>query len=183
MVLAACGSSGSSGSSTSDAASKASRTFALTSPVVAEGGALPLKYTCDGESATPPLRWSGAPQGTAGYAVIMHHVPAPGETHWYWVLYNIGASVTAVDEGVAPAAIVGTNSVNDRNEYAPPCSKGPGAKLYTFTVYALSTQPVLADPSTVTRAALLSAIDGLILGQAELNVTYSRSALTETSQP
>jgi phosphatidylethanolamine-binding protein (PEBP) family uncharacterized protein len=192
LVAVSCATSAAGESSVSSASSEASTvsqppiltsSFVLTSPVMTEGGALPLKYTCDGESATPPLLWTGAPQGTTSYAVIMHHVPAPGEVHWYWVLYDIASQVPGVGDDTAPPAVIGTNSVNDRNEYAPPCSKGPGAKLYTFTVYALSSPPTLADPSIATRTALLDALDGLILGQAELNVTYSRSELTETSQP
>jgi phosphatidylethanolamine-binding protein (PEBP) family uncharacterized protein len=148
--------------------------FALTSPVMTDGGILPVQFTCDGSSMSPPLAWSGAPAGTVGYAVIMHHVPGPGDTHWYWVLYDMPATVDHIDAGVTPTAKVGTNSVNNQLAYAPPCSKGPGAKLYTFTVYALSAQPKLADPSAVSRDALLAALDGLILAEAHLNITYTR---------
>jgi len=151
----------------------------LSSPVMEQGGELPREYTCDGSATTPPLAWSGAPAGTLGYAVVMHHVPGPGDTRWYWVLYGMDAAVDHLDAGAVPAAVVlGTNSVNGRNEYAPPCSKGPGVKVYTFTVYALSAQPTLGDPATVTRAALLDALDGLVLASATLDVTYDRTGAT-----
>ncbi len=62
--------------------------FTLTSPEVIEGGDLPVEYTCDGDGATLPLAWSGAPVGTVSYAVVMHHVAGPTDIHWYWVLYG-----------------------------------------------------------------------------------------------
>ena len=171
-VLAGCSSAG---AATSTTTTEAQGTFTLTSPVLQQDGELPVEYTCDGSSTTPPLAWSGAPAGTVGYAVVMHHVPGPGDTHWYWVVYGLDASVQQLDAGDAPAGSLGTNSVNGRNEYAPPCSKGPGVKLYTFTVYALSDQPLLPDPSTASRDLLLAAMDGLVLASATLDVTYDRT--------
>jgi phosphatidylethanolamine-binding protein (PEBP) family uncharacterized protein len=162
------------GVSNASAPSATASTFSLTSPVMTNGGILPVTFTCDGDSTSPPLAWSGAPLGTVGYAVIMHHVPGPGDTHWYWVLYDIPATVDHIDAGVNPTAKVGTNSVNNQLAYAPPCSKGPGAKTYTLTAYALSGQPKLT-PAAASRDALLTALDGLILAEAHLDVTYTRS--------
>jgi phosphatidylethanolamine-binding protein (PEBP) family uncharacterized protein len=71
---------------------------------------------------------------------------------------------------------LGVNSINDRAEYAPPRSKGPGAKTYVVTVYALSSPVKLDDPlSEATRDALLEAMKGRILGSAELCVVYTRN--------
>lgn len=141
-----------------------------------EGDSLPADYTCDGNAATPPLEWSGAPDGTAGYAIVMHHTAGPGGTHWYWVLWNIPADTTAIESNADGVGDIGTNSVNGQNEYAPPCSQGPGEKEYVFSVYALAEQPDLADPTVVTRQVLLDSIEGQVLDSAELNVTYSRDA-------
>jgi phosphatidylethanolamine-binding protein (PEBP) family uncharacterized protein len=148
--------------------------FVLKSSAMASG-VMPADFTCDGASTSPPLAWSGAPAGTVGYAVVMHHVPGPGDTHWYWVLYDIPATVDHIDaDATPPAAKVGTNSVNRNLAYAPPCSKGPGAKVYTLTVYALSGQPKLADPSAVSRDVLLASLNGLVLAEAHIDVTYTR---------
>ena len=40
--------------------------FTLTSPVMQNGGQLPTRFTCDGESQSPPLAWQEAPAGTVG---------------------------------------------------------------------------------------------------------------------
>ncbi len=150
-------------------------TFMLISSAVTEGGALPVEFTCDGDSATVPLAWSGAPEGTQSFAVVMHHVPGPGDTHWYWVVYNIPANITSLEKNSAGIGILGTNSVNGSTVYAPPCSKGPGEKVYTYTVYALSAEPQFSVPaSAVSRDVLLDSINDITLASASLNVTYTR---------
>jgi phosphatidylethanolamine-binding protein (PEBP) family uncharacterized protein len=164
-----------SGNSTKAITVSAEKSFTLSSPEVVEGGALPAEYTCDGASATLPLAWSGAPAGTRSYAVIMHHVAGPGDTHWYWVLYDIPADVTGLSKNSTGIGVLGTNSVNDKTAYSPPCSKGPGPKTYTYTVYALSAQPQFTVPaSQVNREVLLAALQSITLASAELHVTYAR---------
>jgi phosphatidylethanolamine-binding protein (PEBP) family uncharacterized protein len=126
-------------------------------------------------SATLPLEWSGEPDGTAAFALIMHHEASPTDIHWYWVLYNIPARVNSLERNVKGIGILGTNSVNDRNEYAPPCSQGPGIKAYTYTVYALSSNPVISVPQTeVTRQVLLDAIKNITLSSSKMRVYHSR---------
>lgn len=149
--------------------------FALTSPDAVEGGTLPAEYTCDGTSSTLALTWSGAPEGTVGYAVIMHHVASPEDVHWYWALYNIPANITSLSKNSTGIGTLGTNSVNGKTEYTPPCSKGPGPKMYTYTVYALAAQPQFTVPaSQVNRDVLLKAIQNITLASAELHVIYTR---------
>ncbi|MBL8080949.1 MAG: YbhB/YbcL family Raf kinase inhibitor-like protein [Anaerolineales bacterium] len=150
-------------------------TFLLTSSEVKEGGALPKEFTCDGSSATLPLAWSGAPEGAKSFAVIMHHVPGPGDTHWYWVLYKIPSNITGLEKNSTGIGVLGNNSVNAETKYAPPCSKGPGEKVYTYTVYALSAEPTFSVPaSDVSRDVLLNAIKDITLASAALHVTYTR---------
>lgn len=149
--------------------------FTLSSPEITQGQALPREFTCDGASATLPLEWSNGPEDTQSFAVIMHHVPGPGDSHWYWVLYNIPATVDSLPKNVTGVGTLGNNSVNGQTEYAPPCSKGPGLKTYTYTVYALSAQPQFTvEPSEIDRNTLLTALSDITLASAELNVTYSR---------
>jgi gluconolactonase len=149
--------------------------FSLTSPDIAKGGVLPSEYTCDGVSSTLALNWSGSPEGTKSYAVLMDHIASPSDIHWYWILYNIPVEVTNLAKNSNGVGILGTNSVNNKLEYAPPCSKGPGSKTYTYTVFALSAEPqfsVTADQ--INREAFLEALQGITLASAKLNVTYAR---------
>jgi phosphatidylethanolamine-binding protein (PEBP) family uncharacterized protein len=150
--------------------------FALRSPVVAEGGQLPQEFTGDGEAATLPLEWTGAPEATRSFALIMHHVDPEGKAKWYWLLYNLPANTRTLPKNVKNVGTLGNNSVNGRMEYAPPHSKGPGAKTYVYTVYALSApvEPAV-PPSEVTRDVLLAAMKDRLLASAEMRVVYSRS--------
>ena len=105
----------------------------------------------------------------------MHHVPGPGDTHWYWILYDIPADVTNLSKNSVGVGTLGTNSVNGNTEYAPPCSKGPEEKTYTYTVYALSAAPQFSVPaSQIDRDVLLNAIQNITLASVELNITYTR---------
>ncbi len=155
---------------------KRSGNFVLRSAAVANGGALPVEFTGDGAGATPPLEWIGAPAGTKSFAVIMDHLDPEGRAKWYWVLYNLPATVSGLPKNVQGVGTLGNNSVNGRAGYAPPHSKGPGVKTYHLTAYALSAPVQIAgSPSEVSRAVLLTAMKDLILDSAELNVTYDRT--------
>lgn len=157
--------------------------FVLGSPVMANGGRLPIEYTCDGASVNPPLAWTGAPAGTVGFAVVMHHVPDSGPEHWYWVVHGLAATVDHLDAAATPPGTLGTNSVDGRATYAPPCSQGPGDKTYVFTVYALTQQPHFAAATRVTRQVLLDAIAGRVIGEATMQATYARAVTGAAGSP
>lgn len=149
-------------------------TFTLTSSAFQEGGALPVVHTCDGAGHSPPLSWSGAPEGTAQFALLMTTLANDG-TRWNWLLYAIPASVRSLSANTSGVGTAGLSSDGPLLKYYPPCSQGPGAKTYTFTVYALSAAPTFAVPaSQVTGAVLTSSLGPLTIASAALNVTYTR---------
>lgn len=148
--------------------------FVLSSPAVKEDGRLPVEFTGDGDGISPPVEWRGAPEGTVGFALIMDHLAPGNEMKSYWVLWDIPATITSLPKN---AEGIGQSGVGFRGQsgYEPPHSKGPGEKTYTLHVYALSAPVVLEGPSgSVTREALLEAMDGRILGRADLSVVYAR---------
>ncbi len=154
--------------------------FTLTSSAFVDGGNLPSQYTCDGTagmlSSSPPLAWTGAPSGTVEFALTISTIANDG-TKLNWVLYHIPGSVTSLAEGTT----VGTDGVSTDGSdlrYYSPCSTGPGAKTYTFTLYALSGTPTFSVPaSQVTGGILTSAISPLVIGSSQVNVTYTRTGL------
>jgi phosphatidylethanolamine-binding protein (PEBP) family uncharacterized protein len=159
----------------------------LSSPVVGADSRLPAEFTCDGAGISPPLLWASPPAGTQSFAITMHHIPGPprpgdrpGEDkHVYLVAYNIPASTLALEKGKPRPGVLGVNTVNRRAEYAPPCSQGPGPKLYTITVYALSVPPTLKPEQErsapgPTMDALLAAIKDHTIDSATLDVVYER---------
>jgi len=151
----------------------------LLSPEVTNGGALPIDYTGDGTSSTLPLQWSGAPPATKSFALIMHHLDPEGKTKTYWTLYNLPADVTSLPKNVKGVGTLGRNSINNQVGYAPPHSKGPGAKTYVLTLYALSAPPKLdLPPAQVTGEILAAAIKNLTLATSDLSVVYTRNGDT-----
>ncbi|MEI6205578.1 MAG: SUMF1/EgtB/PvdO family nonheme iron enzyme [Desulfuromonadales bacterium] len=149
--------------------------FSLTSDAGVDGGTLPADYTCDGTGSSPQLSWSHAPSGTQQFALLMTTLPGDGTTKWNWVLYSIPGTTTSLAKNSSGVGIPGVGSDGPAMAYQPPCSKGPGSKLYTFTLYALSVSPTLpSSVNQVTGAVLTSAISSITLGSASLNLSYSR---------
>jgi len=148
--------------------------FALASPKIGEDGRLPVEFTGDGAGVSPPLSWQGAPAGTKSYALIMDHLAPGDEMKSYWVMWDIPARMASLPED---ASEIGQVGVGFRGEagYEPPHSQGPGDKSYVLHLYALSEVPEPAGPvGRVSREALLEAMDGKILGRADLSVVYAR---------
>lgn len=163
----------------SSPASTGSGSFTLTSAAGTNGSAMSADYTCDGMGASVPLSWSGAPAGTKEFAVLMTTLPGDGTTRWNWVLYGIPGSTTSLSRDTFGLATAGVGSDGPFAGYQPPCSQGPGAKVYTFTVYALSASPAVSG--TVTGPTLTSAISSITLGSASLNLSFTRTTQTGSS--
>lgn len=148
-------------------------TFQVTSTAGRDGGVLPVEHTCDGAGVSPELSWSGAPAGTREFAVLMTTLPGDGTTKWNWVLYGIPAATTGLSRASTGIGTQGYGSDGPSPGYQPPCSQGPGAKVYTFTVAALSAPPVLPT-GRVTGLMLTDAIRPLTLASASISLHYTR---------
>lgn len=157
-----------------DATTPAPSALTLTSSAFASGGALPASFTCDGAGTSPPLAWSGVPAGTAELAMLMSTEARDGRK-WNWVLYAIPSEKTGIAAAATDVGKAGITSDGPLLQYYPPCSQGPGAKSYTFTLYALAAKPTLpAVANQVTGAAIEAAIANVTLAKSELTVTYTR---------
>jgi Raf kinase inhibitor-like YbhB/YbcL family protein len=133
-------------------------------------GEIPAKYSCDGEDISPELGWSGAPEGTQSWAIIMDDPDAPVGIWVHWVLYNLPAEATGLAEGSEGSGSGGSNSWN-RMGYGGPCPPS-GTHRYFFKLYALDSELELSEG--VSKEELLAAMEGHILAEAELMGTYAR---------
>lgn len=149
--------------------------FALTSGAGIDGGVLPIEYSCDGAGASPALQWTNVPAGTKEFAVMISTIPVDGATRWNWVLFGIPKSATGLAKNTSGVGTLGATSHDMSVRYEPPCPNGPGTKLYTFTVYALSASPMIPEqPGKVTGAVLTQAIRAITLDSASINMSYAR---------
>lgn len=151
--------------------------FNLTSESFLEGEPIPSQYTCDGEDVSPPLVWSGVPDNTSSFALIMDDPDAPVGTWVHWVLFNLPGNATALNVGLPAEAELpdgsqqGTNSWG-RLGYGGPCPPS-GTHRYYFKLYALDTSLELGE--SATKEDVLAAMEGHILMKTELMGTYSTS--------
>jgi Raf kinase inhibitor-like YbhB/YbcL family protein len=154
--------------------------FALWSPAFSHGGKIPRIYTCEGRDVPPPLSWSGAPDGTKSFALVVDDPDAPDPraprmTWVHWVLYDLPSTIRKLPEGVMLDALpTGTKEgQNDwkRTGYGGPCPP-IGRHRYFHKLYALDT--VLTDLRTPTKSQLEQAMEGHVLARAELIGTYQK---------
>lgn len=148
----------------------------LSSKAFTHGSPIPVRYTCDGRDVSPPLAWSGIPDGTRSLALIVSDPDAPGRIWYHWVLYAIPPEISGLPENVDPqqlsAAIrSGLNSWG-RTGYGGPCPP-IGRHHYFFHLYALDQK--LDLPGKVSAVTLRQALKGHIIADAVLMGTYTRS--------
>ena len=154
--------------------------LALTSPAFAPGREIPVTHTCEGRDLSPPLAWSGPPEGTRSLALIVDDPDAPDpkapKTTWvHWVVYNLPPSTHGLGEGTTDQTLpAGAKSgLNDwkRTGYGGPCPP-IGRHRYFHKLYALDV--ALPDLQQPTKARLEEAMRGHVLAQAELVGTYEK---------
>lgn len=148
----------------------------LTSTAFKEGEAIPRGYTCDGANISPPLEWIGVPKTAKSIAIIADDPDAPAGTWVHWVLYNLPADGLGLIENTPQTETLnggGAQGKNDFNKigYGGPCPPS-GTHRYFFNFYALDSELTLKPGAT--KAEVEKAMEGHIVGQAQLMGTYSR---------
>ena len=155
----------------------------ITSSAFVPGGEIPVRHSCFGDNLSPPLSWSGLPEGTISLALVVDDPDSepPGFVHW--VVYNVPTTASALPEGLPAGGQLEDGTLQGVNGFAPlegqtfpggatvsavgyggPCP--PGRHHYVFTLYALDSQ--LDLPAEATADQVLSAMQGHIVSQALL---------------
>lgn len=149
--------------------------FTLTSAAFLEDEPIPTKYSCDGDDTSPSLVWSGAPENTGSFVLIMDDPDVPVGTWVHWILFNLPGDANSLPENL-PADTVftdgsrqGTNSWGNIG-YGGPCPPS-GIHRYFFKLYALENSLELGEGAT--KEDVITAMGGHILMETELMGTYS----------
>ncbi|MCH7860264.1 YbhB/YbcL family Raf kinase inhibitor-like protein [Sphingomonas sp. NPDC092331] len=152
----------------------------LASPAFANGARLPDRFTADGEGVSPPLFWTGVPEGTARLVLIVEDpdapTPQPVVHAIVWGLPldgNLKEGEIAPDgEGSPDGEDIGRNSRFVEGWLPPDPPNGHGEHNYAFQLFALNEGE---DPGeNPGRGAILRAMEGRVIAAGLLTGTYSR---------
>ena len=160
-------------------------TFTVTSTTVDDGAPFAAAQMSGafgvpgGLDVSPQLSWTGAPEGTKGFAVTVYDPDAPTQSgFWHWSVANIPADVDSLPEGAGTADGSGLHQgayqlPNDSGSAsfigaAPPA--GHGVHRYFVVVHALDTDDI-GVPAGSSPAFLNFTIASHILGRAVLVAT------------
>lgn len=138
----------------------------LESPAFRNNGPIPAQYTCTGQDVSPLLRWHDAPAGTKSFVLIVDDPDAPNGTWVHWLVFNIPATVSQLDEAseLPQGALSGKNSWGKAG-YGGPCPPS-GTHRYFFKLFALDA--LLTVNSSVTKDDIINAMEDHILAKTEL---------------
>lgn len=158
----------------------------VTSPTLTAGQPVPRVHTPDGRNDSPALNWTGVPAGTRELMVFCEDPDVGNPPPFvHWVVYRIPPTASGLPAALPidaatpmPASLAGAKqglSGFRRAIYRGPAPPPGRPHQYHFVVYALDAA-IVEKPGAppMTRAELLDAARGHIIGQGELVATYER---------
>src|SRR3954470_11875496 len=169
---------------------KSGPAMTLTIPGFPDGGQIPVKFSqaapgaAPGEGTSPAMSWANVPGGTQSFFLHMHDMDlARNKTtddQAHWVLWNIPATSTSLPEGVPKGSQMPDGSY--QISATGPMYRGPGAPAngpfhhYMIELYALDSKLDVKPTADAfeTRAAVVKAIQGHILGKAVYGGLFKR---------
>jgi Raf kinase inhibitor-like YbhB/YbcL family protein len=151
--------------------------FSMTSAAFRDGDTIPTRYTGDGEDVSPPLTWPEPPPEAKSFALIADDPDAPRGTWVHWVAYRIPAELRELNEALPKKPEAPNGILQGKNDFGKVGYNGPAPPpgkphRYFFKLYALDFVPT-ARPG-MTKQELLAAIEGHVIGEAQLMGTYGR---------
>jgi len=154
-------------------------TIQVKSPAFAEGGMIPRQYTCDAANVSPTIYWSGWPEQTQSFTLLVEDPDAPKGTFTHWIVWNIPPHAPEMPERVAPDGTLPSGAVQGTNDfgklgYGGPCPPPGSTHRYWFKIYALDS--TLRLGAGATKARLLEAMIGHHLAEGQLTAKYHREA-------
>lgn len=163
------------------------RVMTLTSTAFADGATIPARHAQTGRDVSPALSWSGAPDSTRSFVLMVRDLDAAigdgTDELLHWLVWNIPGTATSLPEGVpqGPSGVNGMRQISASGPYyrgpAAPSSGPP--HHYVFELYALDATINVAAVGlspAATRAAVLQAMATHIRSKGVLVGLYRRPA-------
>jgi Raf kinase inhibitor-like YbhB/YbcL family protein len=143
----------------------------ISSPAFQEGGAIPEKFSKNGQNVNPELQIGGAPAEAKSLALIVDDPDAPVGLFTHWLVWNIDPKTTKIGENSLPkGAVQGTNDFPGQRYDGP--QPPSGTHRYYFKIFALDRTLDLKPGAK--RREVDAAMKGHVIGQGELMGKYSK---------
>lgn len=153
----------------------------------ADHAPIPPRFTADGEGVSPPLQWTGVPEGAASVVLVVEDADAPTPQP---LVHALVVDLPPGDGSLAEGALaspdhegrkdleVGRNSFLQRRWLPPDPPPGHGAHRYVFQVFALARDDLFDDAPG--RAEVLQALEEHAIASGCLIGTYERDNSVRT---
>lgn len=147
--------------------------FVLASSAFKNHETIPPKYTCGGANISPQLEWSGAPNGTKVFVLIVDDPDAQsvvGKTFVHWIVINIPTEINSLSENVRIDFGHAQELMNDfgKTRYGGPCPPDREHQ-YHFALFAMNK---LIDMSEIkapfTAQQFRNVLKNAIIAEAQL---------------
>jgi hypothetical protein len=155
--------------------------FTISSPSFQHGDVIPRPHSADGGGVSPPLSFEDAPPGTRSLVLLVEDPDAPDPAapqriFTHWVVVNMPPDTPGLPLGAGAQSAPGGGRAG-RNDGGKANYLGPAPRVgrhrYFFRLIALDARLDAAEEPD--RPALLAAMQGHIIDEAELMGTYERS--------
>jgi Raf kinase inhibitor-like YbhB/YbcL family protein len=164
-----------------DALAEVPHTITLTSPAFADGGALPVRFTADGDGVSPPLAWQSIPEGAAEVVLLIEDADSPTPNPLvHAIVWKLAPGDGSLEEGAMPAAMellttpaMGVNSYLRVGYLPPDPPPGHGPHRYAFQVFALSSS-LNIDTDAPGRTELVDRLRVHAIAKGMLIAIYER---------
>ncbi|GAA4891486.1 YbhB/YbcL family Raf kinase inhibitor-like protein [Streptomyces coeruleoprunus] len=145
----------------------------LSSQAFGDQDTVPVRHTGEGDDVSPPLTWSGVPDGTAELVLLCEDPDAPGQTFLHWLVTGVSPRTTGVEEGRTPEGGKEWPNGFGRTGWSGPMPPpGHGTHRYFFRLWALSEPLALSGRPSADDVH--RAVEGKELAAGTLMGTYER---------
>ncbi len=152
----------------------------VSSAAFADGGAIPARFTEDGDKISPPLAWQGIPADAASLVLVVEDADSPTLSP---IVHALVFDLPPTDGSLAEGALKGPGGEGEahtlgkntflKKAYLPPDPPpGGGVHRYLFQIYALDQAHGLAEGAG--RGAVRDALKGHVLARGCMLGTYER---------
>lgn len=146
----------------------------LRSPAFKDGERIPDRHARAHGNFSPPLDWTGIPEVTRSFVLLVEDPDAPRGTFRHWAVHDISPGRTHLDEGAGQRGgdlKQGANDFGNASYDGPQPPEGDGPHHYHFRLAALDVDHLDIGPQQRAEA-IWEAAQPHILEETELVGIY-----------